>query len=238
MMSAAPSESTIEQWVERIRPNLARIEEKIAGAARRSGRARKDVTLVAVTKYHGPEAMFALLRLGQMQMGENRLQPSMPKIELIDNPGARFHFIGRLQRNKAREAIRHFHWIETVDSVKLAQRLDSICEQEAKLLPVLAQVNIGDEPQKGGVASEELEGLLEGIVKLPQLQLKGLMCIPPAGGPAETRPYFARMRELFERHADAFGLSELSMGMSADFEVAIEEGATIVRVGQALYRFR
>jgi pyridoxal phosphate enzyme (YggS family) len=228
-------ESAIEDMVLRIRPNLERIEESIRISVESLGHERESVLLVAVTKYHGPEAMLALLRLGVKHQGENRIQSAVPKILKIQDENARFHFIGQLQRNKAREAVKHFHWVESVDRLKLARRLNDVCGEEERRLPVLVQVNVGGEEQKGGIEQNALEQLLCGISDLPNLDLRGLMCIPPIGTPEETRKHFVEMRRLFEKFRDSYGLSELSMGMSSDYTVAIEEGATIVRVGQALY---
>jgi pyridoxal phosphate enzyme (YggS family) len=171
-------------------------------------------------------------RAGVAALGENRVQEAKEKIELLGHP-VPWHLIGSLQTNKARDAARLFDWIQSVDRVELARELSRRAGD--RVLDVLLQVNLGEEPQKGGVAPAESKRLCEAVSGLPGLRVRGLMAIPPAStNPEHTRPYFRRLREL----RDELGLEHLSMGMSADYEVAIEEGATMVRVGTAIFGAR
>jgi pyridoxal phosphate enzyme (YggS family) len=164
-------------------------------------------------------------------LGENRVQEAREKIEALGRP-VPWHLIGSLQTNKAKDAARLFDWIHSVDRLELARELSRRAHGAERTLDVLLQVNLGDEPQKGGVAPAEVKGLREAMAGLPGLRVRGLMAIPPVTeSPERTRPYFRRLREL----RDELGLEHLSMGMSADFEVAIEEGATMVRVGTAIF---
>jgi hypothetical protein len=171
------------------------------------------------------------IEAGVAALGENRVQEAKEKIEVLGHP-VPWHLIGSLQTNKARDAARLFDWIQSVDRVELAQELSRRAHAAERGLQVLLQVNLGDEPQKGGVAPAELKRLCEAVSGLPGLHVRGLMAIPPAAAdPEHTRPYFRRLREL----RDELGLEHCSMGMSADYEVAIEEGATMVRVGTAIF---
>jgi pyridoxal phosphate enzyme (YggS family) len=168
---------------------------------------------------------------GVAALGENRVQEAREKIEALGRP-VPWHLIGSLQTNKAKDAARLFDWIHSVDRLELARELSRRAHGAERTLDVLLQVNLGDEPQKGGVAPAEVKGLREAMAGLPGLRVRGLMAIPPVTeSPERTRPYFRRLREL----RDELGLEHLSMGMSADFEVAIEEGATMVRVGTAIF---
>jgi pyridoxal phosphate enzyme (YggS family) len=178
------------------------------------------------------ERVRAALEAGVAALGENRVQEAKEKIELLGHP-VPWHLIGSLQTNKARDAARLFDWIQLVDRVELARELSRRAGD--RVLDVLLQVNLGEEPQKGGVAPAESKRLCEAVSGLPGLRVRGLMAIPPAStNPEHTRPYFRRLREL----RDELGLEHLSMGMSADYEVAIEEGATMVRVGTAIFGAR
>ena len=224
---------------------LAALRERIAAAARRAGRDPAEVTLVGVTKRVPAERVAEALRAGLDVLGENYVQEARAKDEALRAllgpaaPRPRWRLIGRLQRNKARDAVALFDAVETVDRADLALELDRRAAAAGRSLEVLLQVNLSREPQKGGAAEEELPALLAACAGLPQLRVAGLMTVPAAGpDPEASRPAFARLRALAAELRDApggAGLRALSMGMSADFEVAIEEGATLVRIGTALF---
>ena len=226
--------------------NVARIQERIAAAARRAGRSPDDVRLMAVTKTFPAERVREAYAAGVRLFGENRVQEFAEKsAALRDLPGAAFHLIGHLQSNKAAKAAELFDGIDTLDSLKLAERLNALAEKSGKRMPVLIEINVGGEEQKSGVApdSPELEQLLAAAPRLPHLDIRGLMTIPPwSDDPEPSRPYFRRLRELRDRLAarrlPAVQLDTLSMGMSHDFEAAIEEGSTCVRVGTAIFGAR
>ncbi len=207
------------------------MESRIAQAAARAGRQRSEIQLVAVTKKFPAAIIREGYQLGLRDFGENYVQEFEAKrTELADCAGARYHFIGHLQSNKTKIAAQIFDVIHTVDSAKIAKRLDA--EARGAGLDVLIEVKLSTEPAKAGAAPGDVPALVEAIRGCPHLRLLGLMTMPPWSDDAETsRPYFARLREL----AAANGLRQLSMGMSHDLEVAIEEGATIVRVGTALF---
>jgi pyridoxal phosphate enzyme (YggS family) len=189
------------------------------------------VLLIAVSKTMDAERVRLAVAAGVAALGENRVQEAREKIEALGHP-VPWHLIGGLQTNKARDAARLFDWIHSVDRLELAQELSRRAHAAARTLSILLQVNLGDEPQKGGVAPAETKRLCEAVAGLPGLRVRGLMAIPPAAPtPEETRPHFRTLREL----RDSLGLEHLSMGMSADYEVAIEEGATMVRVGTAIF---
>ncbi len=210
---------------------LAAVRDRIARACARARRDPRDVKLVAVSKTHGPSAIRAAYEAGQRAFGENYVQELVKKAEALgDLPDLELHFIGHLQRNKAK-AVRHVtQVVETVDSARLADALDKAADGRA--LSVLLQVNVAGEAQKSGCAPESLPELVAHVRTLPSLRLLGLMTVPPASDDPETsRPWFAALAALAREH----GLDALSMGMSADLEVAIEEGATIVRVGSAIF---
>ena len=206
------------------------MEERIQAAAQRAGRPRSEITLVAVTKKFPAEVIREAYHLGLRVFGENYVQEFQTKQPaLADLTGAEFHLIGHLQSNKARVAADLFQVIETIDSDKLARRLDQTLTQP---LDVMIEVKLSSEESKAGAAPEELTGLVEAIQACANLRLGGLMTMPPWNAdPEAARPYFKRLAELGHTH----GLSKLSMGMSHDLETAIEEGATHVRVGQALF---
>ena len=208
---------------------IGQVEQRIQATARRAGRARQDITLVAVTKKFSAEVIREAYALGLRVFGENYVQEFDDKHPaLLDLPDAQFHLIGHLQSNKARQASELFHAIETVDSAKLARRL----EEAGKPLEVMIEVKLSPEESKAGAAPEELPDLIAAIRQCPKLRLTGLMTMPPwSDDPATTRPYFRRLCELARRH----GLEKLSMGMSHDLEAAIEEGATHIRIGTALF---
>jgi pyridoxal phosphate enzyme (YggS family) len=214
-----------------LRANIARVEEAIARACARAGRAPADVLLIGVSKTIDAETVAAGAAAGLRALGENRVQEARDKIAAIGRP-VPWHLIGHLQTNKARDAVKLFDWIHSVDRAELAEELDKRAHAAERTLDVLIEVNLGEEPQKGGVLPRELKVLVDLTARLRQLRLRGLMAIPPVAESAEaTRPWFRKLREL----RDAHGLEHLSMGMSADYEVAIEEGATMVRVGTAIF---
>ncbi|HYT22421.1 MAG TPA: YggS family pyridoxal phosphate-dependent enzyme [Candidatus Polarisedimenticolia bacterium] len=226
-----------------VRENLLRIQERIASAAARAGRKAEEITLIAVSKTHPASAIREAHEAGIRHFGENRIQEWEGKRAGTDGLAATWHLIGHLQSNKAARAAKLFHSIDSVDDFAIAQRLDR-ARAEAGItgkLRVLIEVRVAPEETKSGVEINELLALAERIAGLPQLQLAGLMCIPPFLEKAEqVRPYFRRLRELREDVAKklSVALSVLSMGMSHDFEVAIEEGATEVRIGTAIFGTR
>lgn len=213
-----------------IRANLGRVQEAVARACARAGRSPDHVLLIAVSKTMDAKRVRLAIEAGVAALGENRVQEAKEKIEILGHP-VPWHLIGSLQTNKARDAARLFDWIHSVDRLELAQEL-SRRMPPGRTVNVLLQVNLGDEPQKGGVAPAECKRLHDAVAGLPALAVRGLMAIPPIAPSAEaTRPHFRRLREM----RDQLGLEHCSMGMSADFEVAIEEGATMVRVGTAIF---
>lgn len=222
--------------------NLQQIEERIATAAQRSGRKREEITLIAVTKTHPAEMMLEAYEAGLRHFGENRVQEWEGKRGSLANLNATWHLIGHLQSNKAARAAIAFHCIDSVDDLALAQRLDRArAERSADRLRVLLEVHLGGEESKSGIEPAQVQALAEKAAALPHLHLAGLMCIPPfCEEPAKARPYFRKLRELRDQAALAsrLALPVLSMGMSHDFEVAIEEGATEVRIGTALFGAR
>jgi len=209
-----------------IRANVAQVEAKIAAACARAGRKREDVTLVAVTKTFPALAVDHAVAAGIKDVGENRVQEARDK-QPETTANARWHLIGHLQSNKAKDAVRLFDVIQTIDSVDLAEKIAKAAGE--KRPQVLLQVNIGREAQKSGIEIDDVAPVAKQVGKL--LDLRGLMTIPPHGDPEETRAYFRQLRKL----RDDLGLPELSMGMSEDYETAIEEGATIIRVGRAIF---
>ncbi|HKQ36965.1 MAG TPA: YggS family pyridoxal phosphate-dependent enzyme [Verrucomicrobiae bacterium] len=220
--------------------NLRNLRERIESACARVRRNPTDVTLVAVSKSQPPEAVRAAIDLGQLIFGENRVQEAKAKIPL--SPGrARWHMIGHLQSNKARDAVGLFSMIQSVDSLHLAQELEKWAEKQAKTLPVLLEVNIAGESSKFGYEPDAAVRELSRINDLRHLEVHGLMTIAPyTSDPEKVRPVFRKLRELKSECEQVLGapLQHLSMGMSGDFEVAIEEGATMVRIGTALFGAR
>lgn len=223
-----------------IAQNLAQIRERIAQAAVRSGRNVQDVRIVAAAKGQGKEKVQEAIAAGIRIIGHNYLQEALSESLSEENPGVEFHMIGHLQRNKANKAAEFFHVIQTVDDPRLASALNSHCEANNRRVGVLIQVNLALEPQKSGIPEEEVRPLAEAIRALPHLKLMGLMTMPPFfDDPDRARPYFAKLRELRDK-LQATGvlspeMNELSMGMTGDFEAAVEEGATLVRIGTALF---
>ena len=209
--------------------NLASLRARIAAAAQGVGRRPEAITLIAVSKTQPAAAVRAALAAGQAVFGENRVQEAAAKFPL---PGATLHLIGPLQTNKAREAARLARSIDTLDRPKLADALAAAADAAGAAPALLVQVNIGDEPQKAGVPTEQADAFIAGMRARFGVALQGLMCIPPAG--RDPAPFFIRLVQL----ADAHGLAVRSMGMSGDFELAIAHGATQIRIGAALFGAR
>jgi pyridoxal phosphate enzyme (YggS family) len=220
--------------------NLEHIKARISAACGRSGRAPESVTFQAVSKGQGPEVVRAAAELGQTLFGENRVQEAKAKISLC--PGnLRWHMIGHLQSNKCRDAVHFFAMIQSVDSLMLAREIDKWADKAAKTMPVLLEVNVAGEASKFGYQPAALLAELAEINALKKIEIHGLMTVAPwAEDPEKVRPIFRRLRELKGRCEEILDapLPHLSMGMSGDFEVAIEEGATIVRVGTAFFGAR
>ena len=216
-----------------IRSGIAALETRIAAACIRAGRARADVRLVAVSKTFPAADVDHAIAAGMTDIGENKVQEVRDKKPLVAE-SARWHLIGHLQSNKAKDAVRLFDVIQAVDSAELAEKIARAADSAGKQQDVLLQVNIGRELQKSGAEPDSVPELARRITEFPSLHLTGLMAIPPAGEAEEMRPYFRELRAM----RDDLGLTELSMGMTDDFEVAIEEGATIIRVGRAIFGSR
>jgi hypothetical protein len=226
--------------------NVARIRERIAGAAQRSGRSPQAITLMAVSKTFPAESIGAAYAAGVRVFGENRVQEFAGKSSAVSAlREAEFHLIGHLQTNKAAKAAELFQAVDSLDSLRLARRLDEAAGRLPKRLPVLIEINLGGETQKSGLApaSQELEELLHAAAALEHLGFRGLMTVPPyTENPEYARPFFRQLaqlrRELAARCLPGVALEQLSMGMSHDFEVAVEEGATCVRIGTAIFGAR
>jgi len=216
---------------EEIRANLAAVNARVYAACKKAGRKREAVTLVAVSKTFPAEAVTNAIAAGATHVGENKVQETRDKKPLVQG-SARWHLIGHLQSNKAKDAVRLFDVIETVDSVELAEKIAKAALAAGKRQEILLQVNIGREEQKSGADRDNLPALAREVAAIEGISLRGLMAIPPFD--QDSRPHFRAMRELQQRT----GLAELSMGMSEDFEAAIEEGSTIVRVGRAIFGAR
>ncbi len=226
-----------------IADNLGLVRERIAAAARRAGREPGEITLMAVSKTFSAAQIREAYDTGLRVFGENRVQEFAGKVEAVrELSGAEWHLIGHLQSNKAAKAAELFGAVDSVDSVGLAERLNAAAEKVGKTLPVLIEINVGGEEAKSGVApgSEELEQLLLAAAQWKNLAVRGLMTVPPyTDDPEGARPFFRRLRaireEIAARHWPGIAMDVLSMGMSHDFEVAIEEGSTCVRVGTAIF---
>ena len=223
--------------------NIARVEEQIIAACVRSQRRREDVTLVAVSKTHPAEMIRAAYAAGLRHFGENRVQEAKSKRSELAELGVTWHLVGHLQSNKARAARELFQWVHSVDSLSLAEKLAQAADPGGARLPVLIEVNLGEEASKGGVRAVEVAVLAEQIAQMATLELRGLMVIPPFfENPEDVRPYFLQLRvlagEIEARKLANVSMRELSIGMSHDFEVAIEEGATMVRIGTAIFGAR
>ena len=221
-----------------IADNLSRLHEEIAAACRRAGRSDSEVALMAVSKVHPVEAILEAYAAGQRLFGENRVQEFQEKCPSLGAlTDAAFHLIGPLQSNKTNKAAELFDAVDAVDSLKIAQRLDTAAVALGKKLPVLVEVKLSHEESKHGVAPAELMGLLEAMQGLKAVEAMGLMTVPPWSEDAETaRPYFRELQRLRDEAAVRFPrVTQLSMGMSNDFAVAIEEGSTCVRVGTSIF---
>ena len=220
---------------------FADVQARVAGAARSCGRSPDEITLIAISKTHPANLIKELVELGATDLGENRVQEAEGKIPEVGRNSARWHLVGHLQANKARRAVNLFDVIHSLDSIDLAKRLDRLCAEIGReSLPLLIQLDLGHEETKSGIDEQELPQLIAALQQLERLELIGLMTLPPFGDDPElARPYFRRLRELRDQLAGegAFGdrKGELSMGMTHDFQVAIEEGATMVRVGTAIF---
>jgi len=227
---------------EQIRERLVRVRERIARAAERAGRSADDITLIAVSKTFDSTTVQQAVDAGARDLGENRVQEAIAKVGVVQGE-ARWHLIGHLQSNKARQAVEAFDVIHTIDSNQLADRLDRIAGDLGRRPSVLVQVDLAHEPTKSGADESELPAIVEALESASHLEFRGLMTLPPFfDSPEQARPYFRKLREILEglnRHRSTDQrLTELSMGMTNDFEVAIEEGATMVRVGTAIFGVR
>ena len=223
--------------MENVAENLERVRAQMAEAAQKSGRSMEEIELVAISKTHEAEKVRAAFDGGQELFGESRVQEARAKIPLLPS-AARWHFVGRLQKNKIRHALPLFELFHSVDSLELAQQMNRIAEEEGLRPRILLEVNLAGEGSKIGFAPEALRAEIEALLELPRLNIEGLMTIPPLAPEAEaSRKYFATLRDLRDRVASDFRvqLPHLSMGMTGDFAVAIEEGATLVRVGTAIF---
>ncbi len=221
--------------------NIIEVREQIAGACARAGRDEKDVLLVAVSKYQSVERIAESVAAGVTAFGENHAQELTEKKTFFEQHGCRVHFIGQLQTNKIKYVCGFADLIESVDRPNLAARLHQRAEALGVVQEILIQVNIGAEDQKGGVPDEDLDSFADSLTQYPCLRLRGLMCVPPAVEAEQARAYFRKMRAHFDRLSGRPGmqtLDTLSMGMSHDFAVAIEEGATQVRVGTRIFGAR
>jgi hypothetical protein len=223
----------------KIAENIARVRERMAAAARRAGRSPERIRLVAVSKTVDLERIRQAIEAGVESLGENYVQEAQKNIEALGHRVA-WHFIGHLQSNKAKVAVRLFDFVHSVDTLKLAEELNRVALQQEKVLPVLLQVNLAREESKFGTTETEVIRLLEPFSKLRGVSVKGLMVMPPFFEDSEeSRPYFRALKKLAEsvvqQKIPGILMEELSMGMSNDFEVAIEEGATLIRVGTAIF---
>jgi len=220
---------------------LSNVRRRIEAASLRCNRAPDEISLIAIGKTHPAEVLRVALEAGLSDLGENRVQEAEAKINALGRHVARWHLVGHLQANKARRAVRLFDLIHSLDSVSLALRLDRMCVEEGREeLPVLIQVDLGYEQTKSGISQNDLRDVVTALTDCPRLRLDGLMTLPPFFDNVErARPFFRKLRELRDQlHGDGhFGSrpGELSTGMSHDFEVAIEEGATMVRIGTAIF---
>ena len=222
---------------------LKTVQTRITDAAVAYNRHPDSIQLLAVSKTQPADAVKAAVQAGQTRFGENYLQDALPKILSLSEQGfnLEWHFIGPIQSNKTRAIAEHFQWVHSVDRLKVAQRLSEQRPAQLPALKVCIQVNIGNEPQKAGVEPENLNALASAIIQLPQLELHGLMAIPPAAAaatPEQQHAAFAKLRGLFEKLPSTATLDTLSMGMSDDLEAAIAEGSTMVRIGTAIFGAR
>lgn len=226
-----------------IADNVARVQERIAAACRRAGRAPESVRLIAISKTVPAERIREAYEAGLRDFGENRIQEAAAKRPALADLTATWHLVGHLQSNKAKPARELFHWMHSLDSARLAERLNNVAACSGDKLSALIEVNLGGEESKSGIREDEVLAFAEALCAFETLEVRGLMAVPPfLENPEQTRPYFRRLRELAEeiskRSLPGVVMKELSMGMSHDFEVAIEEGATMVRVGTAIFGAR
>lgn len=223
---------------DQIAKNLSTVMRRISTAAQTCGRDPRSVQLVAAAKSQPVTRVRKVMEAGVGIVGENYIQEAQAKFEILNDPSIRWHFIGRLQSNKAKYAVRMFELIHSVDSVKLAAEIDKQARKAGKTQQILVQVNISQEPSKTGVGQEQTLDLIRALTAFTNIRVQGLMTMPPFfDAPEHARPYFAALRQLRDevQHALGIPLKELSMGMTGDFEVAIEEGATLVRIGTAIF---
>ncbi|WP_052890888.1 YggS family pyridoxal phosphate-dependent enzyme [Thermogemmatispora carboxidivorans] len=230
---------TEEQLQERLAINLARVRNRMAEAAARVGRRPEEITLVAVSKTFPVEFVKIAYNLGVTDFGENRVQEALPKIAAFHPPSLHWHMIGRLQSNKAKKVAEAFDWVESIESWHSAQTLNRHAASLGRRIPILLEVNVAGESSKGGVNPDELPEFARQVAALPQLEVQGLMTVAPLVSDAEeVRPVFRTLRQLGERLRTLLPQcpwQHLSMGMTDDYWVAIEEGATIVRIGRAIF---
>ncbi len=226
-----------EQSVIRITERLERVQTRVRTAAQAAGRDPRTVTVLAVSKQQPIALLRAAAQAGQRAFGENYLQEAVDKITALAELELQWHFIGKIQSNKTRPIARHFDWVHTLDRPQIARRLNAQRAESQLSLNVCIQVALSNEPAKAGVVPAELPALAQLVAQQPRLRLRGLMCIPPPSrDPDDARPYFGRLRELFEQlNKQGLALDTLSMGMSADLEAAVSEGATLVRIGSAIF---
>ena len=234
LAGAAPA---LQFCMSSIAENLSRVREQIASAAVKSGRSADDVALVAITKTHRADKVREAIEAGQTLFGESRVQEARAKIpELPSN--IRWHFVGHLQKNKVRQALPLFEMMHGVDSLALAQDINRVAEEEGVYPRILLEVNVAGEGSKFGFATDQLRKQMEELLALPRVSIEGLMCIPPLADESEpSRKFFVQLRELRESLENEFDLQlpQLSMGMTNDYPIAVEEGATLVRVGTAIF---
>ncbi len=221
----------------KVTENFGKIHDLLNAATQAAGRPAGAVQLLAVSKRQPLAAILALAGAGQRHFGENFVQEGVDKIGAAARDDLVWHFIGHLQSNKTRQVAEHFHWVHTIDRLKIARRLSEHRATDAVPLNVCLQVNVDDEDSKSGVAPADVAELAAGVAALPRLRLRGLMCIPrERADPEAQREPFRHLREIFEKlNASGLALDTLSMGMTADYAAAIQEGATIVRIGTALF---
>ena len=214
-----------------IKASLEKVQQQVERACRKAGRDPSGVLLIAVSKTVEVERIREAIDAGVVALGENRVQEAKDKIDALGHP-VPWHLIGHLQTNKAKDAVHLFDCIQSVDRLDLAKEINRRAEAAGRTVDALVEVNLGEEAQKGGARPDEVKALLDAMAGLGQMRVRGLMAIPPASAdPEATRPHFRRLREL----RDLAGLEHLSMGMSADYAIAVEEGATMVRVGTAIF---
>lgn len=218
--------------------NLKSVRQRILNACEKAGRSPKDIELICVTKEAAVEEIIEILALGEKNIGENRVQEAVSKYKAIGDK-ATWHLIGHLQTNKVKDAVKIFSLIHSVDSVRLAKEINEEAKKINKVQDILVEVNVSGEKTKFGVSPDETARLIKEIIIYPNINIKGLMTIAPeTGGPEQVRPYFRKLRDLKDEINSKLNTqySILSMGMSNDFEVAIEEGANIVRIGRAIFK--